>query len=413
MKLRELFLAQQFAPAKDPGDGYTLQDLIDTKKGLDYLYCGVNPTAEDLAWLSEINLSKATSAKGMFQDCTTMTEVPQFPTYSITNMSNMFYNCTSLATPPKLNTANVTDMSAMFFYCGVLKGDMVLNTSKCTTLKNAFDGCTQKGGKLILTDTSKVTDMSGMLFARPMLSGNRGGIVRNSDVDTADNPYSLDLDISSCTTLSSAFCGYEGKAVRLRNGYNFSPDGKVDSAFQTSQLINTMHLELRTPKSTNNMFYNCYGLKTLTGIDMRNTTGTSSMFSYCYGLEHVELKNIKTALQVGSGSSWGTKLTAGCLAGLCYELCNTGSSKKLTVGTTNMTKLNNIYAKEIAITDEMLAADDLINDKLPFEAYVVDPDGTAVLTSHIKVTRVASVDELPEGAMQMSAYIAQKNWTVG
>ena len=66
MKLRELFLAQQFAPAKDPGDGYTLQDLIDTKKGLDYLYCGVNPTAEDLAWLSEINLSKATSAKGMF-----------------------------------------------------------------------------------------------------------------------------------------------------------------------------------------------------------------------------------------------------------------------------------------------------------------------------------------------------------
>jgi hypothetical protein len=78
-----------------------------------------------------------------------------------------------------------------------------------------------------------------------------------------------------------------------------------------------------------------------------------------------------------------------------------------------MTKLNNIYAKEIAITDEMLAADDLINSKLPFEAYVVDPDGTAVLTSHIKVTRVASVDELPEGAMQMSAYIAQKNWTVG
>jgi surface protein len=361
-----------------------MQDFINNRKSLAYLYYGVNPTADDMAWLSQTDLSNVISTRSMFEECTSLTTVIGFPTSNVTNMSRMFYNCRKLINIPDFDTSKVTDMSSMFFYCASLSGDVMIDTSSCTDMSNMFDGCTNKGGKLILTDTSKVVNMSGAFFARPNLSGNRGGIVRNSEVDTDDNPYMLDLDISSCNNIGSAFVGYEGKTVRLRNGYGFSPDGSVGSAFQLCQLVTTMHLEISTPKSTTNMFYNCYGLKKLSGIDMRNTTSTSSMFSYCYGLEELYLKNIKASLQISSSS----KLTTESLIGLCYELRDTGSVKTLTVGSANLTKLANVYVKSVTITDEMRAADDLIDEKLPFEV----------------------CESADEGATLLSQYVTLKNW---
>jgi hypothetical protein len=173
---------------------------------------------------------------------------------------------------------------------------------------------------------------------------------------------------------------------------------------------------LNTEKVTRiNMAFNCLEGLTSVCMDLRSCTSTSSAFYYCKSLTNLTLKNIKTALQVGSGdgtstSHYGHLLTVGSLIGLCYECRDTGSSKTLTVGSANLAKLANVYVKTIDITDGMTAVDDLVSEKFPFEAYVVDPDNTADITSHVTTTRVSSVDELPEGATLMSDYVVLKNW---
>jgi hypothetical protein len=163
-----------------------------------------------------------------------------------------------------------------------------------------------------------------------------------------------------------------------------------------------------------NMFYGCTALVSVGQMDVRQA-GSLVLFNKCKALTNVTIKNIATSFQIGSGdgtstSHYGHLLTVGSLIGLCYELRDTGSSKKLTVGTANLSKLANVYVKTIDITDEMTAADDLVSEKLPFEAYVIDPDNTTDITSHVTATRVASEADIPEGAVLMSDYVVLKNW---
>lgn len=147
-----------------------------------------------------------------------------------------------------------------------------------------------------------------------------------------------------------------------------------------------------TSKVTNiqGMFYNCYVLAAVPALDMRNATSAGSMFSNCGSLTEIWVRNIKTTLQVGSGTSWGHLLTLESLLHLCKECRKTTSSLKLTVGTANLAKLEGVYVKLIDITDEMRAEDDLIDEKYPF-------------------VQCASTDE---GAMTIQDYMGTKSWTL-
>ena len=60
----------------------------------------------------------------------------------------MFDNCTSLKEIPQLNTSNVTNMSYMFQYCELLENVPQFDTSNVIAMKNMFQYCNK------LTDTS-------------------------------------------------------------------------------------------------------------------------------------------------------------------------------------------------------------------------------------------------------------------
>jgi len=100
------------------------------------------------------------------------------------------------------------------------------------------------------------------------------------------------------------------------------------------------------------------------------------------------LRNIKTNLQVGSGTSYGHLLTVDSLIHLIKELRDTGFSKTLTIGSANLEKLANVYVRTIDITDEMRAEDDLIDEKLPFVV----------------------CESTDEGCMLIKDYVNFKNW---
>ena len=114
------------------------------------------------------------------------------------------------------------------------------------------------------------------------------------------------------------------------------------------------------------------------------------IFEYCRKLTDVRLRNIKTNLQVGSGTSYGHLLTVDSLTHLIYELRETGSTKTLTVGSANLEKLADVYVKLVDITDEMRAEDDLIDEKLPFVV----------------------CESTDEGAILITDYVSSKNWKI-
>ena len=52
--------------------------------------------------------------ESMFNNCSSLTSIPQLDTYKVINMQSTFKNCTNLTTIPQLDTSNVQYFSAVF-----------------------------------------------------------------------------------------------------------------------------------------------------------------------------------------------------------------------------------------------------------------------------------------------------------
>ena len=64
-----------------------------------------------------------TNMNGIFEECSSLSDIPKWNINSMTNMSYMFYGCSSISSLPdisKWNTNNVNDMSYMFCGCSSL-----------------------------------------------------------------------------------------------------------------------------------------------------------------------------------------------------------------------------------------------------------------------------------------------------
>ena len=227
------------------------------------------------------------------------------------------------------------------FYAETTKGRIAANKAEYL-----FAGCSNLTA-VPLFDTSKVTNMSGMF--------------------------------SECTSLTTVPLFDTSKVTNMSSMFSECTSLTTVPLFDTSNVT-----------FMNSLFFGCTSLTTVPLFDIRKVTGMSGILSGCKALTDCYLRNIKTALQVGSGTSYGHLLTVDSLVHLIYELRDTGSVKKLTVGSANLEKLANVYVRTIDITDEMRAEDDLVDEKLPFEV----------------------CESTDEGAMLISDYVTNKNWTL-
>lgn len=199
--------------------------------------------------------------------------------------------------------------------------------------------------------------------AKPALDRHSGG--------GGDTKYTLDEFIKfrgckylfyNCTTLTTI------------PEFDTSDVTDMVCMFESCSRLTTIP-EFNTSNVTNmeRMLEYCVNLKTVPKLDMSNVTNTSNMFANCRNLTDVRLKNIKVALTVGSGTSYGHLLTVDSLLHLIGELVNTGSTKRLTIGTANMSKLANIYVR---VTD----SDD---PKLPFTVCESTDEDRELITQYV------------------------------
>ena len=238
--------------------------------------------------ISNWNTSFITDISNLFSNCTLLTSIPDisnWDTINVTNISNLFYHCISLNSIPdisKWNIENVTNMSYLFYDCKsltTLPDISKWDTSKITDMRGIFSNC---NSLTTLPDISKwntenVTNMSGIfhnckkLLKLPEISEwNTGNVVNMGGM--FDHCTSLQVlpDISKWDT----------KKVTNLN-YMFYYCSELSSLPDISQW-NTDNV-----KNMKGLFCNCSSLSIMPDISKWNTsnvTNMSCMFYNCTSL---------------------------------------------------------------------------------------------------------------------------------
>lgn len=222
--------------------------------------------------------------------------------------------------------------------CSSLKSFTIENSESVTNMGYAFENCSQLEEVNMNTEnvgdwTATFANNNAMKVA-PLLKTSKGG--------TFNMVFNYALMLEECTTWDTS------------NAHTFQ------------------------------YFFNaCWNLKKAS-LDVRNGTNLDGIIGGCVKLEEFWLKNIKTSVQISNSSV----LKQECIIYAIRELRDTGASKTLTMGATNLAKItgdNAVYVKVVEVTDEMRAEDDLIDEKLPFEICEPMDDGAMLITEYAQL----------------------------
>lgn len=229
-----------------------------------------------------------------------------------------------------------------------------LDTKNVTTMKSMFDGCFYLTSLDVSNfNTSQVTNMYYMF-------------------NGCNNLTSLDLrsfDVSLVEDMEYMFQGCQKIVSIDLTGWN------------TSEVL-----------SMKTLFRNCTNLKTVIGtIDVSNADCFNIIFG-CKSITDLKLINIKTSIQLGSGTSYGVNLSDDTIINTFKELhdLTDEETQTLTLSTTTKTKIDAIYVKLIDVTDEMIANDPYITSKKP----------------------CIVCESTDAGAMTLREYGISKNWNI-
>lgn len=150
--------------------------------------------------------------------------------------------------------------------------------------------------------------------------------------------------------------------------------------YYCTNLANVPQMDTSKVTDMSFMFARCSNLISIHQLDLSSVTDTYQMFAYCSKLEYLNLLNVKTSIQIGSGTSWGHLIQKECLIQIISELIKPSSGTcTLTMGSANTAKLADTYVK------------------------LLEDDGTGKYPFELCESTV-------EGAMTITDYCLYKNW---
>ena len=108
----------------------------------DWRYFSSYNNRNDLvAKLKYSDTSNGTDFSHMFDNCSSLTTIPEIDTSNGMSFTSMFRGCLSLTTIPTLNTSKGVEHESMFNGCSALIAVPPLNTSKSSKVSYMFSGC--------------------------------------------------------------------------------------------------------------------------------------------------------------------------------------------------------------------------------------------------------------------------------
>lgn len=251
-------------------------------------------------------------------------------------------------------------------------------------------------------DTSKVTTMASMISGASNLSSLDLSSLDMSAVTNANNLISkcpkltkvvlTGCDFSNIQNTNSMF--EQDKKLSVIEGDLIFPNlTQSSSMFSGCSLLEELNFHNSTNKMNNcgYMFSSCTGLKRLLNLDLYSMSASygSSIFQLCSSLTDLYVKNIRVRLTISASQNF----TVDSLVNTIEELWDYSSGTTtytLTMGTTNLAKLTDVYVKLVDVTDEMLANDPYAGNKKP----------------------CVVCESTDEGAMTITEYATSKMWSL-
>ena len=182
--------------------------------------------------------------------------------------------------------------------------------------KCGYSGATSFDGIITFTATSDVPDMSYMFKGCSSLTS-----VPSFNTANVTNMYDM---FEGCSSLTS---------VSLLGTSNVTDMGFMFKG--CSSLTSIPSLDTSNVTDMNFMFDGCSRLTNIPSFDVSNVTYMNSTFRYCSSLETIHMINIGTSLDISSS----TKFTREALLEIIGNLKTVTTTKRLTMGSTNLAKL--------------------------------------------------------------------------
>lgn len=347
-----------------------------------------------------VDLNKKLVGLSNNQTITNYDFLENLDTSECTSFNEAFHNDLKLERAPETwNTSNVTDFSHCFYFSNDINSVFHKipnwNYSQGTNFTN------------FLTRTNKVAEVvlniPNAESCNSMLSQNSGltkiHLITSDKLTTissifADSNIPSDLIITNTENVKNVSNMFRSS----RNIYiipNFNFKNVIDASSFIYLNISVEKLPNIFGNRVTNFSYSCYTATALKDceLDLLSCTNNSAMLYNCKELTNLKLHNIKINTGIGSGTSWGTKLTKESLIFCIKELWSykdTTTKRTLTMSTPSKTLIADVYVKLITPTQEQIEADPYINNKLPCEV----------------------CESTDEGAMTITAYANLKNWTI-
>lgn len=212
----------------------------------------------------DIDSSRATGMRYMFQDCTALRSIPQMDTSNVTGMNRMFQGCSSLTTVPQMDTSKAPNMEFMFASCSSLTSVPTMDTGSATNMSNMFYNCSSLTS-VPQMDTRNVTNMYGMFQGCSSLT-------TVPDMDTSqvtDMAYMF----NRCQSLTTVPPLDTRNATTMRTMFQFC-----------SSLTTVPQMDTSKVTDMNYMFAACSALVKVPEMDTRSVTGFVEMFEKCAAL---------------------------------------------------------------------------------------------------------------------------------
>lgn len=336
--------------------GYSLKEavreLVYSKRPKHCRYLFAYFTGDVNKYIDAETMNACQSLEGMFYYAVSTTKIPDIVFIGQSHVPSMFESYEGAnETLPKITFKNQASFNKTFYYSKITEVPQWDLGQSLHTLENTFSQ-----SNLIVVPDWNYNQVQSMPSTFSMCAN-----LTSQNIDRLTNMInniSMDSTFSYCTSLTRLPRFNAPKLNRIRS-----------------------------------MCQGCTNLETIEGIDLLNISSAYNCqvpFYNCKKLTNLNLYNIKWDIDIGRGDGTGSSdycwlLTKESLIQIIGELIDTGSNKRLTIGSANLSKLTDVYVK-ITSTD----ADENGNVKLPIEV----------------------CESTDEGAMLITNYVTQKHWAL-
>ena len=255
--------------------------------------------------VSNFNTSAVTDMSQMFSGCSGLTalNLSNFNTSAVTNMSEMFYGCSGLTSLnfSNFNTSKVAYMNGMFRDCSGLKTIINTNTWRCEQSQDMFKGCTQLKGA-VKYDASDLDVTMANPTTGYFTDPNRkveAYVLQSEDQHTLTFYYDNNRKLRSGTTWD-----IDKKKKKYKNIDNNSEEvpiwaGTYESSNNvvTKVVFDASFKDFR-PTTTEGWVHYLSELTTIEGLENLNTSKVTNMFCMfdgCSKLTSLNLSNFNTS----------------------------------------------------------------------------------------------------------------------